>query len=233
MAKYTELFSEYLENGGELPAVFDQISGFTELFIGEYCDREIGFETPILFSIKLTARANVVIPPYKARIDELDALLSDLSNPTKTRVKTGSITREYDLITYSDTNTKNGSRTENGTDTHNIEDGEQVRKIQDMPFGTISGSTKPQPTRIETDQKTINKDTLRHDNTETFNNYQDKTEHTEQPHSETETYNNVTDTESGLTPSEAQSLFTALENEVFLIKRELLNEFNTLFMVVY
>lgn len=233
MAKYTELFSEYLKDGGELPAVFNTISGFKELFIGEYCDREIGFETPVLFTIKLEIRANTVIPAYAARIKEIEEVLSNLTNPTKTRVKIGSIKREYDLITSVDLNTKSGTRTEGGTDTHTIKDGQQVRKVQDMPFGQISEATPGNPTSIQTDEETTNTDTNVHNNTETFNNYEDQTEHTEQPHSETETYDNVTDTESGLTPSEAQSLFTALESQVFLIKRELLNEFNTLFMVIY
>lgn len=95
MAKYTELLAEYLENGGELPAVFNQIQGFKELFISEYCDSEIGFETPTLFTIKLNARAELVIPAYLERITALNDALSNLTNPTKTHVKTGAIRREY------------------------------------------------------------------------------------------------------------------------------------------
>lgn len=57
MAKYTELFSEYLEGGGELPAAFSQIDGFEDLFIGHFIDKEIGFETEVLFTIKLETKA--------------------------------------------------------------------------------------------------------------------------------------------------------------------------------
>lgn len=43
MAKYTELFAEYLEGGGSLPAAFAEIVGFEDLFVARYCDKEIGF----------------------------------------------------------------------------------------------------------------------------------------------------------------------------------------------
>ena len=64
MAKYTELFAEYLESGGELPAAFDEIVGFKDLFIGHFIDKEIGFETEVLFAIKLETNANLVIGVY-------------------------------------------------------------------------------------------------------------------------------------------------------------------------
>ena len=109
MAKFTELFSEYIENGGELPAVFDQINGFKELFIGTYCDHEIGFETPVLFQIKLETKANLVTPEYKERIEAIEALKEKLLNPTKTRKKTGEIDRTYGKITSNSESTKAGS----------------------------------------------------------------------------------------------------------------------------
>lgn len=99
MAKYTELLAEYLESGGELPAAFSQIEGFEDLFIGEYADHEIGFETPTLFALKLEARANLVIPTYVERIEAIKQANDILINPTKSRRKTGGITR------------KNGSQT--------------------------------------------------------------------------------------------------------------------------
>ena len=36
MAKYTELFAEYLERGGTLPASFSLIEGFEEIFKKHY-----------------------------------------------------------------------------------------------------------------------------------------------------------------------------------------------------
>lgn len=85
MAKYTELFSEYLESGGELPTAFDQIDGFKDLFVGHFIDKEIGFETEVLFAIKLETKANIVIPVYAERITALENAISKLVNPQKVR----------------------------------------------------------------------------------------------------------------------------------------------------
>lgn len=89
MTKYTELFSEWLATeGNALPAVFSQIEGFDDLFVAEYCDKEIGFETPDLFNIKLQARANIVIPEYAQRIENLEIAKTAAKNAKKTRETT-------------------------------------------------------------------------------------------------------------------------------------------------
>lgn len=86
MAKYTELFSEWLATeGNALPAVFSQIEDFEDLFVAEYCDKEIGFETPDLFNIKLQARAALVIPDYAERINNLAAAKQAAEDAKKTR----------------------------------------------------------------------------------------------------------------------------------------------------
>ncbi len=90
MAKYTELFSEYLENGGSLPAVFEDILDFTDLFKGYYIDKEIGFETPNLFELKLKNRADIVVPPYVDRITEIENRKAELLAANKSHLKTGS-----------------------------------------------------------------------------------------------------------------------------------------------
>ena len=82
-AKYTEYLSDYLINN-DLPTEFDEIQGFTELFIATYIDREIGFETESLFKIKLQATATDVIPLYKQRIELYKNAVASLSSPTKT-----------------------------------------------------------------------------------------------------------------------------------------------------
>lgn len=88
MAKYTELFAEYLESGGELPAAFSQIEGFEDLFIARYCDKEIGFETEDLFRIKLEERAAVIIPAYVKRIAATEAAWLLVNNPERKQVRT-------------------------------------------------------------------------------------------------------------------------------------------------
>lgn len=83
MAKYTELFAEYIAGGGGLPSVFSTITGFENIFKGYYADKEIGFETEDLFAIKLETYANIYVPIYKQRIDDLTLAITGARNPTK------------------------------------------------------------------------------------------------------------------------------------------------------
>lgn len=79
MAKYTETLLDYIEAGGTLPALFEDITGFPDLFVQRFCDYEIGFETPELFAQKLEGAAKIHIPYYKKLIDAQSALISKLS----------------------------------------------------------------------------------------------------------------------------------------------------------
>lgn len=87
MAKYTELYSEYLASGGAVPtAAFAEVSDdFEDLFTAYYCDREIGVETEELFAIKLNLRASMVCPLYKARIAAYDGVLGKVGAASKVR----------------------------------------------------------------------------------------------------------------------------------------------------
>ena len=85
MAKYTELFSEFLARGNSLPAAFNQIVGFDDLFSQFYGDHEIGFETEELFAMKLNAYANIYIPAYAERINNVTALMAGIMDPEKVR----------------------------------------------------------------------------------------------------------------------------------------------------
>lgn len=104
MAKYTELFSEYLENGGTLPTIFSQIDGFAEQFTQYYCDKEIGFETETLFALKLELMAGIYIPLYKERIDDRVSAYTKIKAPTKVYYETNSLTM---TIGEQDSNMKN------------------------------------------------------------------------------------------------------------------------------
>lgn len=84
MALYTETLYDYLNNGNTLPAVFDEIEGFSDLFAGFYFDREIGFETEEIFKHKLEAFANVYVPIFKEKIALHAKYLTKLDNPAKT-----------------------------------------------------------------------------------------------------------------------------------------------------
>lgn len=82
-AKYTEYLSEYLQNH-DLPSVFSMIDGFETLFVANFCDREIGFETEDLFEIKLEAKANVVVPLYTQRLAMYETALQNAPNAKRT-----------------------------------------------------------------------------------------------------------------------------------------------------
>jgi len=83
MAKYTETLQEYLEDN-DLPTKFEEIDGFSELFIGRYCDSEIGFETEELFTVKLQHYADLYIDVYKERIQDVASALTKIKAPVKT-----------------------------------------------------------------------------------------------------------------------------------------------------
>lgn len=235
MAKYTELLAEYLEAGGALPASFEDIEGFRDLFIGEYCDKEIGFETPILFTIKLQARANLLIPPYKDRINELEAIIDKLSNPTKTHTRTGDISREYGETDETQTNTKTGQKTITGNDTTTTSAPDHTTIKNENPFDTYAESATDNISEITTVKAFENDNTtLQKNETESYSDdYADTIKTNAKTHTDKETYNNVTDTETGFTSSEALAILKGLESKVFIIKRELLREFSSLFMKVY
>lgn len=95
MAKYTMLLAEYLAKGGQLPASFALIEGFENAFIGRYCDQEIGYETDALFSIKLEAKADLIMQAYKARIDARALYWAKVPNPTKVHYEHA--TTNYDM----------------------------------------------------------------------------------------------------------------------------------------
>lgn len=90
MAKYTELFSEYLERGGVLPSSsFALIEDFEDLFKERYCGSEIGFETEALFAMKLDYKARAVMPVYANKIAAVVEQMTGLkNNPTKWRYET-------------------------------------------------------------------------------------------------------------------------------------------------
>lgn len=117
MARYTELLSEWLEAGGELPPSFATIQGFEELFIGEYIDHEIGYETPGLFDIKMNHYAELYIPPYRDRIDQLKLAQQELLSPTKVHIKTGAIQRDEGIVTHKDWELPTVKKNEDGSET--------------------------------------------------------------------------------------------------------------------
>lgn len=107
MPKYTITLGEYLKNN-TLPEIFGNIENFEDLFILEYIDREIGFETEWLFQQKLLGRASLVCPLYIDRINKLKVIEEKLF--TQLQVK----------------------RNEKKQGAYNL--GEQQQKVTNLPF---------------------------------------------------------------------------------------------------
>lgn len=99
MARYTELFAEWLENGGKMPAVFDNVTvngeSLSDIFTAYYAAREIGFETPALFELKFNALAAILISDLQAGLQAHSGALAALSDPKSTHTKSGAIQRNY------------------------------------------------------------------------------------------------------------------------------------------
>lgn len=87
MAKYTETFLEYCEEGGALPSSSFALLGedFEGLFIGRYAALEIGFETPELFAVRLENKAALVCPAYASKLQALANSEAALRLPEKWR----------------------------------------------------------------------------------------------------------------------------------------------------
>ena len=92
MAKYTMLLAEYLERGGQLPASFSQIEGFEDLFKKWYCDKELGFETELLFKMKLEAYADLYIASYADKIRRKAKAWLEFDAPVKITYETDDTT---------------------------------------------------------------------------------------------------------------------------------------------
>lgn len=84
MAKYTMLLNDYVRQGYTLPS-FEEIEGFQDMFFEHFLDREIGFDTPDLFSVKLAHRASLVMPFYAQLVANQTKYLNLLNTPIKTR----------------------------------------------------------------------------------------------------------------------------------------------------
>lgn len=209
MAKYTELFSEYLESGGLLPELFEDIDGFTDLFKARYCDNEIGAETETLFAIKLEAKARLHIPVYKQRIDELAALHLGVSGtPTKTHY-------EHTVVTGSDSRT--GSLTSNTSDggTQNI--GAQKVKVTELP-----NSSSALPNNVTDTDASVNSDSRTGSRTDTSSDTGSNS---------SDVQHTVEDT--GYSVTEAYQMISELNGKVFNVIEALLNEFRSCFMQIY
>lgn len=225
MAKYTELFSEYLERGGQLPASFALIDGFEDLFKLHYCDKEIGFETEALFFMKLERTARINVPFYADKIRRLASAYAHFDVPAKVRYERG-----FNQDTQGEQNTRTSNTNVNGkqdtsTTSTNV-NGEQNGYNSELPFDVANASPS---------MKTHN-DAFTNTGTGTFHadettNTGSGTFHADDVINKGERQNETR--ESGYTPDEAMREVEFLNKEVEPLIQMLLDEFKRLFMQIY
>ena len=238
MAKYTETLGEYLASGHTLPSVFSDITGFDTHFLARYIDREIGFETEALFEIKLEGKANIIIPLYKDRIQQLNDAITALSTPSYkvTKDNTGYYTHKADIA---DSGTEKHERdlSDSGSDGHTLAEntvhGAQSGSRTQLPFNS---STSQPNEKTQTDQYTDN-----HNVTQDQTTYGKKTDD-----DTTITFGKKVDndlrhedhlreevTHTGFTTAENLARINWLQGELVDMIDRCLKEFSHLFMQIY
>lgn len=225
MAKYTECLADYLNNGHSLPTVFSQITDFDKLFTGFYCASEIGFETEDLFEIRLETKAQLIVPLYAQRISTYTTLIAQLGTPNKqmTLSHTGN-----DSGSNSTINSGTDAVAHTGTVGHSgtVNAGQQAKRHTELP---INASTAT-PSSTDVADAYTNSDSR----TETYNNT-DTTTHglsVTGNHTNTNSYTD-THTYTGLDINEQLNLVKYYESKILNLKQACLDEFKTLFMVIY
>lgn len=153
MAKYTELFADWLKDN-DLPEIFSTIDGFADLFKLTYAAREIGFETPTLFNMRLTGVANKVIPLYVTRFAAIDAAETAKAEKQRSRTFTGGERSANETVlpvnTQSGINPTSKSESETYTDTDELTEtgytpDELIREkeyVYNKPFNLMSDLLK-------------------------------------------------------------------------------------------
>ena len=218
MAKYTELYADYLIKGGSIPTAFNLIDGFNDLFTAYYCDKEIGFETETIFSIKLDLLASTILPQYKKQIDLLNKAYLDAANPTRVHYEIGNTRFNYGKRIKNNKSSYGENITENSS---NI--GSQENKETTLPFNAASAN----PSSIINQGARADSGTLKN------KAHSDNFIETEQERNDN---NNVERTlrDSGYnTPIEALEAIERLNKDISILMLELLKKFENLFMKVY
>ena len=209
MAKYTELFIDYIRKGGTLPAIFEQITGFEEQFISNFADKEIGFETEDLFKLKLENKANIVIPFYKDKISIYDSLIEKYKKLSgKTIVETTSNSR--------DVKHNFGATNENSETTGN--NGAITSQNWDVPISGTVEDTPPQG--ISKQDAVINTGTSKTSKDAYINTDKDDF---------SQTFNHTED----LSNNEVAEQLRFITGQKQMIIQDCLSEFNTLFMLIW
>lgn len=209
MAKYTELYIDYLLNGGQNPAIFANIENFENRFIEKYADSEIGFETPDLFSLKLNLKAEIIIPVYKQKIDICNSLLEKYKE-LKGRETTDKLSNEKSTNSvYGEINANNTGKFNNG-----------AIQTKNWELPTVTNINEIDPQGISETGSVEN----------TSENISKQNEHTDKFN---EIISQTNSHIENLTPNELKEQIIFVLTQKSNLMNDCLNEFNSLFMQVW
>ena len=218
MAKYTELYADYLLNGGSIPTAFNLIDGFNDLFTAYYCDKEIGFETETIFSIKLDLLASTILPQYKKHIDLLNMAYLKAENPTRVHYEIANTVYNFGTRVKNNNNTYGENKTENSS---NI--GSQENKETTLPFNAENAN----PSSI------VNQGARADSGTLINRQHTDSFIETEQARNDNNKIERTINDSGYNTPIEALEAIERLNKDISILMLELLKKFENLFMKVY
>lgn len=173
MANYTmeirELMNEPLINGVftfDYPFYSDSLNDkkeFEELFIDYFYFREIGFETPDRFKMKLKAKLEVIMPYYRqlamTEWDKLKTaeLMMNSKNLTETTTHEQTITGNSDLT---QNNTSSLNQSSEATTSQTMNDHSKVSNLSDgvtsasLETGYLTGVSQSDNTTTQTNSNT-------------------------------------------------------------------------------
>ena len=229
MAKYTMLLAEYLERGGQLPATFSLIQGFEDIFKKHYCDKEIGFETELLFFMKLDEKADLYMQLYADKLTRLAHAYDLFDAGAKIR------------YTIED-NAKSGSKTLNAGAQH--EELSETKGAEHEETSFTGGAQHTEGTELPFDSETaepnIVNDSAEYTNTNEVDRDQtiNTTETDRDAYENGETFSDEgsierRETETGGSLDELQRRIEFVNGKARSLIYELLNEFKNCFMGVY
>ena len=138
-ASYTEFLRDYLVNN-QLPDTLSQNDNvfdvdFKALFESYYLMREIGFDSEEMFKQKLNSKISVVMPLYKKKFEELQALENQVFNNGYTITQTNNLAHNETL-----NEDKDATRTDNLAFSEGVEEDKDATRTDNLTQG-VSGTT--------------------------------------------------------------------------------------------
>ena len=239
MAKYTETLYDYVERGNELPAAMTTFNAsFPGMFLAHYCDSEIGFETEEIFTVKLQARAEMVLPFYKSKIINVERALDASFNPEKWHNVRRDYAEKLNTLTHGLSTTLTHGLSTTLTHGHTVTDsgsntiGERTSNEYELPIS----STTSTPTKMRVDPTSTDRNSNTQTNSGTDTTANTGTDTTANTGADTSrdaaTFDTEAVTDMGLDTNDSLMIAEAVDKVVNYMQMAM-KEFESLFMGVY